>query len=70
MAKHFHDMKDVLCFGVFHCGFPVSERVEGDFVYAFVLEFGGDSCSLKSEGPGEVSVATSEGLGFFFWQAV
>ena len=70
VAEHFHDMKDVFCFCVFHCGFPMSECVEVDFVYAVVFEFERYFCSLDSEGSGEVSVAACEGFGFFFWQAV
>jgi hypothetical protein len=46
VAKHFHDVENVFCFGVLGCGFPVSECVEGDFADAVVLEFGGNFGSL------------------------
>ena len=37
VSEHFHDVQDVFGFGVFHRGFPVSERVEVDFVYAVIF---------------------------------
>lgn len=64
VAEEFHDVKDVFGFGVFCCGFPVSEGVKVDFAYALVFEFGRYSFSLSSEGSSEVSLATGEGFLF------
>ena len=70
MAEHLHYVKDIFRFRVFHCSFPVSQHVEGDFVDSFVLEFSCDSFSSASKVSGKVSVRALEGFGFFSWQAV
>jgi len=67
VPEHFHDVEDIFGFGVFHGCFPVSERVEVDFVYAVILEFDSYFGSLESEGSGKVSVGAAESLGLFFW---
>jgi len=60
VAEHFHDVKDVSGFVEFHCGFPVSEGVEGYSADSIVLEFVCYVGSLDSKVSCEVSAAAGE----------
>ena len=47
VSEELHDVEDVFGFVIFHCGFPVSECVEGYLRYSWVFEFGCDSFALS-----------------------
>ncbi len=67
MSEHFHYVKYVSCFVEFHCGFPVSEGVEGYSADTVAFEFIRYVGSLDPEVSGEVSAAAGECFFFSPW---
>jgi hypothetical protein len=65
VAEYVHDMEDVFDVVIFHCAFPVSERVKVDLQQSWIGEFLTDSSLLNKDVVSHTISQRDDSLGLF-----